>query len=319
VPFTLPDHVEAAPETLRAVAERHGLPTSPLLRLPDAGIFNAVYRLGDVAILRIPRNHPKFIAASLAESIAVPAARRAGVRTPRLLAFDDRLDLLPVPYTVYELVPGCSLEACDLDPSDAAEAWREVGRDLARTHTGVSVAGAISTLPARMTLGDPRRFLDERVEQGWLSWLDARWFGRWLDRLAPTVLVDVPTRFLHGDTQGTNVMVEPDPIRYRAIIDWGSAALGDVACDFAGVPLRAVPLLLEGHREVTVPDGDDTLEARILWRHLQLSLWTLPRGAVPDRSWAERPWPALLEVLRFFTDPPSDRWRAIGPAALAGL
>jgi hypothetical protein len=44
-----------------------------------------------------------------------------------------------------------------------------------------------------------------------------------------------------------------------------------------------------------------------------LTLGMLPRGAVRGRSWAERPLPLLLEVLRFFLDPPSDRWRAVGP------
>jgi hypothetical protein len=32
----------------------------------------------------------------------VPAARVAGVRTPALIVFDDSLDLLPVPYAIYE-------------------------------------------------------------------------------------------------------------------------------------------------------------------------------------------------------------------------
>jgi hypothetical protein len=66
----------------------------------------------------------------------------------------------------------------------------------------------------------------------------------------------------------------------------------------------------------TARDSDETVEARIVWRHLDLSLGMLPRGAVPGRSWAERPLPMLLEVLRFFLDPPNDRWRAIGPIEL---
>jgi hypothetical protein len=45
-----------------------------------------------------------------------------------------------------------------------------------------------------------------------------------------------------------------------------------------------------------------------------LSIWTLSRGAVPGRSWGERPLPMLLEVLRFFLEPPDERWGEIGPA-----
>src|SRR5439155_20941563 len=142
--------------------------------------------------------------------------------------------------------------------------------------------------------------------------------GRWLDGLAPAALAPVPRRFMHGDTQATNLLVSTDllsadRLRYEAIIDWGSAALGDAALDFAGVPLRAVPHMLAGHREVAPLDGDETMEARVVWRHLQLALWSLPKGAVPGRSWGERPLAMLLEVLRFFADPPDDRWRKLGP------
>ena len=314
MPFTLPDHVDVTPKAIRAVADRHGLGGSSIERLPETGIFNAIYRLGDGSILRIPRHHLKFINAARHEAVAVPAARAVGVLTPRLLAFDESLDLLPVPYTVYERVPGVPLESLEPDPVDAADVWREHGRNLALAHVGVPVEGDVGLLPGMTAEPDPRDLLSKRVADGWLSPLDARWIGHWFDRLAPVALTPVPARFLHGDTQATNLMVSGRPPRYEAVIDWGSAAIGDVALDFAGVPLSAVPYLLAGHREVAPLDGDATAEARILWRHLQLSIWTLPRGAVPGRSWAERPLPMLLEVLRFFVEPPDDVWRSLGPA-----
>ena len=82
-------------------------------------------------------------------------------------------------------------------------------------------------MPAKTPEPDPRGLLAERVAEGWLSPLDARWLGAWLDRLAPAALTPTPARFLHGDTQATNLMVTVDPLRYQAVIDWGSAALGD--------------------------------------------------------------------------------------------
>jgi hypothetical protein len=109
------------------------------------------------------------------------------------------------------------------------------------------------------------------------------------------------------------------PLRYEAVVDWGSSATGDAAFDFGGVPLRAVPYMLAGHREIAPLDGDATAEARILWRHLELALRFLPRGCVPGRSWAERPLPMLLEVLRFFADPPDDRLRQLGPGEARDL
>jgi hypothetical protein len=65
-------------------------------------------------VLRVPRGAPPFVAAIRKESVAVPAARAAGVRTPALVAFDDSLDLLPVPYAIYEQVHGEALGLLDL-------------------------------------------------------------------------------------------------------------------------------------------------------------------------------------------------------------
>ena len=121
MPCTLPDHVDVSAETLQTIADRHGVGGSDVERLPETGIFNAIYRLGDGAILRIPRNHPKFIEAAHNEAIAVPAARAAGVRTPRLLAFDDSLEVL----------------RCFLEPPgrSLARAWRGEGRSACRSMT----------------------------------------------------------------------------------------------------------------------------------------------------------------------------------------
>jgi hypothetical protein len=97
------------------------------------------------------------------------------------------------------------------------------------------------------------------------------------------------------------------------VIDWGSASRGDPAFDFAGVPLRAVPFMLEGYRRVSALDGYAPVEARILWRHLHLSLYVLGRGPLPGWSWAERPLPTLLDVLRFFVDALGGAWAALKP------
>ena len=74
----LPDHVDVNAETLRAIADRHGLDGSDVERLPETGSFNAIFRLGDDAILRIPRHHSDSIAAARSEAVAVPAARAGG-------------------------------------------------------------------------------------------------------------------------------------------------------------------------------------------------------------------------------------------------
>jgi aminoglycoside phosphotransferase (APT) family kinase protein len=309
----LPEFTTVSTEVLRAVASRHGLEADgPLVQLPETGIFNAVYLLGEHHVLRIPRDHPKHIEALYREAIAVPAARQAGVRTPELLVFDDTCDLVSVPYVIYERVHGETLADLEPEPLPAADVWRELGRDLPRLHA-VTAGDLAAPLPSQLAPPDPRELVESRSRDGWFTSSEARWLLTWLDRLAPMALVSVPSRVLHGDSQATNVMVSPKPLRYVAVIDWGSAGWGDAAEDFAGVPLRAVPFMLQGHRDFTALDDDDSAEARVLWRHLQLGLLTLPRGAVPGRSWAERPLAMLFEILRFFLAEPGVRWADLGP------
>jgi aminoglycoside phosphotransferase (APT) family kinase protein len=306
--MNLPEFTEVSAEALHAIAARHGLGVETFSRLPPVGITNAIYGLGDDFVLRVPRNHPNSIACILREAVAVPAARRAGVKTPALVAFDDGREILPVPYAIYERVHGETLGLLGLEPRDTPAAYHALGRDLALLHSRVSENDPAGRLEPDRAL-DPRPWPEQLATDGYFSSVEARWLTAWLDRLAPAALAPLPPRFLHGDTQATNLMVQPGSLEYAALIDWGDARWGDVAIDFAGMPLRAVPAVLAGYREVAPLEGDATAEARILWFHLLLALMHLRRPPQPDWSWAERPLSMLLEVTRFFLESPGERWR----------
>jgi len=102
----LPDFPPIPPEALAVIARPQHVSVSQITPLPDIGITNKIYRFGDSLILRVPRNHPHIINLAYKEAKVVPAARAAGVHTPAILLFDDSCTLLPVPYTLYERVPG---------------------------------------------------------------------------------------------------------------------------------------------------------------------------------------------------------------------
>ncbi|HEV2125971.1 MAG TPA: phosphotransferase [Chloroflexota bacterium] len=318
----LPDPVHISDDAFAAVLARHGLPRSTQLQpLPVTGIINTVYALGEHLVLRVPRANARFASYLLKEARVVPVARAVGVRTPALVAFDESLDLLPVPYALYQRVPGTALGLLDAEPGDAAHAWRELGRDLARLHVGGDHGLLDLPRSQRQADDDPRSLVERRAADGWLTRMEVRWLLGWLEHLAPLALdaADTrPDRLVHADTQPTNVMVDPDTLAYRAVIDWGDARCGDVAADFLGPPLRAVPFLLDGHREVAPLDSDDTAEARILWEQIRFALAVLPRGAAVGLSWGERPIPRLLEILRFFLETDDSRWTALAPQPQGG-
>jgi hypothetical protein len=56
-------------------------------------------------------------------------------------------------------------------------------------------------------------------------------------------------------------------------------------------------------------ENDETAEARILWRHLQLALYNIRREPQPAQSWAERPLSFLLDIMRFLLETPDSCWK----------
>lgn len=308
----LPDFPAVDDQTLRAIAVRHHLEVDTISPLPQVGIFNTLFALGPDLILRIPRNDDRFVSAARNEAIAVPLARAAGVRTPALLVFDDSGELLPVPYGIYERVPGTMLAALPGDPALAAPVWRELGHDLALLHSSVRREPPASDLVVHDEKTDPRPLPEIIARAGYFSAVEAAWLTTWLDLLAPAVESGSGQVFLHNDSQSTNVIVDPATGAFAAVIDWGSCRWDDAAFDFAGIPLRAVPAMLTGYREAGGPEGD-AIEARILWRHLQIGLHQLRGQPVPLYSWGERPMGILFEVFRFFLENEDPRWREWRP------
>src|SRR5262249_24192828 len=201
-----PPFVDLSDAVLDAIVTRHGLGPATWSPLPEVGIFNAIYALGHEYVLRVPRNHPHFIATARKEAIAVPAARAAGVRTPMIVVFDDSRELLPVRYTIYERIHGATLGLLDREPGETPDAWRALGRDLARLHAGVAEEGPIANIETE-AIPDPRSWPAALAEQGYFTSMEARWLAGWLDRLALSALAPAPRRFVNNDVQATNVMV----------------------------------------------------------------------------------------------------------------
>jgi aminoglycoside phosphotransferase (APT) family kinase protein len=179
----LPDHIALTDETLAALAELHHISVDQITPLPDVGITNKMYRFGEHLMLRVPRSHHYLFDLLRKEARVVPAARAVGVHTPALVAFDDTCAVLPAPYSLYERVSGETLGLLDLEPEATPEAWRALGRDLALLHTEITP----EALPLE-ELGrcrDLRADLKQLASAGHFTLMEARWFERLLDRLAP--------------------------------------------------------------------------------------------------------------------------------------
>jgi hygromycin-B 7''-O-kinase len=240
-------------------------------------------------VLRVPKAHPDAVADAYTGMVAAPAAVAAGVSTPRLVAFDDTLDVVAVPFSIIERVHADPLSnLLGPNPQTHSSVWHQLGCDLARLHANVTaVADPHGHLDPHDRMHDHEPLLAELQRSGYLGEEAAMWVDDVLRHLRPAV--PPPNRyrrFLHGDVTATNVLVRDD--RYHSLIDWDDAGWGDPAMEFVSLPLRVIDATLAGYRSLMPLDGDDTAEQRILWDKLIGALQRLRLRPEPPASPA---WP----------------------------
>lgn len=267
---------------LAAIARKHGFQPPSAMPVPWTGATGQVFPCGDV-VVKVPLDRPDAIHSVTIDARLVPFVRFLGVTAPALVAFDDSLEIAPVPFAVFERVHDTvTLDTVRPGGSSRSEAWMEVGRQLARVHA-VREGGA-APMPLRTFRQspevDPRPWVEELRGAGAIADADARWLRELLDKLAPDALADLPLALCHGDVNAANVLVDGAPGTFRALIDWGWI---DPAWDFAAVSLDVVPALLAGHWSVAPLIADGSAEARILWCQIQIRLHGL-REAPADAA-----------------------------------
>ena len=298
-----------APEVLAALAARHGLGSRPFAPLPSTGIINTLWSVGNDLILRVPHNTPAGLADTFTESVAVPIAVEAGVRTPKLVIWDESYELLDVPYTIYERVHAETLGVVEPDLRMIPQVYSALGHDLALLHS--QVASCPDPLGRLDTPGHEQtdRELEQCIKAGLLVPIHARWLTGVIERLQPALARAIPARFVHNDLHSMNIMVGGTPLAYTAIIDWGDAGWGDPAIEFIALPLRLAVQVLAGYRAAALLPEDPEIEARILWDRLGHGLRHLPLFATCDEAVGSyAPIPDWLDLLRLMASSPASPW-----------
>ncbi|MFI7107073.1 phosphotransferase family protein [Nonomuraea sp. NPDC050227] len=301
---------ETSDATLAAIAGLFGTTAERVRPLPQ-GVANHVLLLGDDLVLRIPRTE-QFLPDLVKEAAVIPYARRAGVRTPEIVAFDDTCSVVDVPYMVLTRTRGTDLAGLDLPHADTEHLYRQVGRELGKLHRLTpDTAPALAGVPTDDGNADPWALTDRLLKDGWIDAETARWLTGWFDRLSPHLPASPPPVLIHGDIAPQNLLISPQTARLNGIVDWGDAEWADPAADFAKVPLTSIPAMLAGYRQETgIATSPPTWEARVLWFHLTWALGRL-KDPVPrpgERHWTAPPASRLLGLLRFFASAPPTPW-----------
>ncbi|MEU7229816.1 aminoglycoside phosphotransferase family protein [Streptomyces chrestomyceticus] len=197
-------------------------------RFPSGGTVNAMYRLGDTMVVRLP-----LIAGGagdvLMEREWLPRlAPRLPVAVPEVLGAGEPAGEYPWPWSVYRWLPGANPEAGALsDPALlAADLAGFVAAMRSVTVPGAPTAhrgGPVAALDAgtRAAIEELRGIPEEDVDCDAVTavWEDALRAPEW----------DGPPVWLHADLMPGNLLV--DGGRLTGVIDFGCAGTGDPSCD----------------------------------------------------------------------------------------
>lgn len=291
------------PAALEGWLTARGLGGLPLDPLPGDACVNWVAGVGPGHVVRVCKL-PDEPDDCFTESVAVPAAVRAGLRTPRLLDFDSSLATLPAVVTLYERWPGVALGLTRLPGPALPGVYRELGRELGTLHSRVD------------EVDDPHGWLDlaeppdpfAKLKEADLDAPTADWVEGCLRRLAPRVAPPERKAFVHNDAHAFNTLVLPDG-RYSGLVDWGDAGWDDPAAEFATIPLFAADWCLEGYAE-TGPPVDEGFRARVLWHALDEALGREHSASAPH-PWSIRPGTLWANVARLLAAPEAGTWRSL--------
>jgi aminoglycoside phosphotransferase (APT) family kinase protein len=197
----------------------------PVERVPSSGTVNALYRLGDDLVVRLPRMDWGIGAVARELQWLPLLAPRLPIAIPEPLALGRPADGYPHEWGVYRWLEGETPRPGAL--GDAHSLARELAAFVRALH-GVDAEGDPPT-----GRGVPLAEFDESVRdalgalEGVIDTEAAR--DAWDESLAtPPAAATVWT---HGDLMPANLLMRDGTL--TAVIDWGGMGLGDPACDLA--------------------------------------------------------------------------------------
>jgi aminoglycoside phosphotransferase (APT) family kinase protein len=203
----------------------------PIQPVPSGGTDNALYRLGDRLVMRLPR-HERTAGTLAQEHRWLPKlAPLLPLAVPTPLARGLPAAGYPWKWSIYEWLDG---ETAYVEPVADLES---LARDLAQfvaALQGIDAADGPPPSTHNALRGVPLATRDESTRASIVA------LGSTIDAEAATAAWEASLHtpewqhasvWLHGDLDARNVLVENG--RLAAVIDWGCLGVGDPACDVA--------------------------------------------------------------------------------------
>ncbi|MGA1830446.1 aminoglycoside phosphotransferase family protein [Rhizobium wenxiniae] len=218
----------------------------PLDRVTSSGTDNALYRIGDELVLRIPRRESAALLVSK-ELDWLPHLGGLPLMTPTL-RYRGRVDLgMDCEFGIFDWMAGNI--AIPANIADADEAAISLANFLKALHLKPT-AGAPTAGPINKLRGIPLAEISERTLPAIeivSDEIDAKVAVElWNEALAEQY--DSPPVWLHGDLKADNLLTVGGKL--AGVIDWGLSAVGDPAADYATAWSWMQPSARDGFRSV---------------------------------------------------------------------
>lgn len=244
-------------DVIRQILNKNQIKES-YVKLITHGVANEIYATPKF-ILRIPTDHEDANLDALTESVAAPLARENGIKTPKLICFDDSYTILNKTYSIWERIHGFTLGEIN-NYLHYYNTWKEIGFQLGKLHVNIK------------SCDDPKGWLDNpdrdytkcMLIQGLL---DNESKSLYLLELIENKYTDKTFSykkcFVHGDTNEFNFLCTKND-QLLSIIDWGDSGWGNPAIDFYMIPMDVLDDVLDGYNEIAGINVDFDFIYRII-------------------------------------------------------
>ena len=197
--------------------------------VPSWGTDNALYRLGDEMVVRLPRIERSVLALIKERTWLPMLATRLPLRIPVPLAVGAPADVYPFEWSVYSWLDGVdATQGTLVDDTHVAE---ELERFLVALQR-IDATDGPTPGEHNVNRGEPLRRRDAHTRASIASLrgsIDARAVtAGWEVALTVPDWNGRPV-WIHGDLDARNLLVENGSL--SGVIDWGCLGVGDPACD----------------------------------------------------------------------------------------
>lgn len=230
------DEVETSIELVRRLlaAQFPRWAELPIAPVPSAGTDNALYRLGDDLVVRLPRIHWA-AGDAVDEWLWLPRlATRLPLPIPEPLALGEPGEGYPWQWGVYRWLPGADATRAPI--ADEARLARDLAGFILALRQ-IETTGWPPPEPPRTGRGEPLATRDDETRDAIaqlaaMGLLDAETItavtAEW-DAALQASLWSGPPVWAHADLSPLNFLVQDGAL--SAVIDWSLLGIGDPACD----------------------------------------------------------------------------------------